>query len=218
LTKLLWWVRHRKVANPLVSNEAKNLRSTLLAILLLVSPIAAMGQDTTPLNVRNSGAARCLDFTNVFLSSGNALDKTAYLQWISGYSAAAARGNAVVDIFPILDTMELVQMIAFVCGEDPEANLEYAVFQTANRLRPFWVRESANVLTLTWQENQTRFFETAVTALQEALNAAGASVTVDGTYGNETGAALTSLSRQAGLPAAPVPTGATIYLLTRPAQ
>lgn len=198
--------------------EDKLMRSILISIFLFVVPISASGQEASPLNVRNAGAATCLDFTNTFSTPGNALDKTAYLQWIAGYSAAAARVNEIVDIFPILDTMELVQMVIFVCNEDTEVNLEYAVLQTAIRLRPFWVQGSANVLTLTWQDTQTRFFEAAVPALQEALNAVGGNIVVDGAYGNQTGEAVASLAGQLGLPSTPLPTGAVIYLLTRPAQ
>lgn len=198
--------------------EVKTVKTLLFAITLSLLPVLALAQNETPLNVRNAGAASCANFAAAFSESGNALDKTAYMQWVAGYSAAAARSSGVVDIFPILDTLELVQMVIFVCNENQEWNLEFAVFQTVVRLRPFWVRESANVLTLNWEESQARFFEASVPALQEALNSLGANITVDGVYGNQTGAALTQLSTQSGLPPSPLPTGATLYLLTRPAE
>jgi len=188
-------------------------------IWLVSSTTAVLAQEQrNPLNVRNAGVSTCKQFLDTFSQPKLEITKTAFLQWIAGYSTAASRASNVVDVFPINDTMELISYVALVCRESPQATLETAAFQGLTRLRPFWVRESPNRLTLTWNDRKTEFYEAAVRPLQEELVQAGFEISVDGAYGNQTGNAVQSLSRQIGLQPTPFPTGALLYALTRPSQ
>lgn len=184
---------------------------------MAATPSLAQEQQN-PLSVRNAGAGTCEQFVQVFSKPGEELTKTAFLQWIAGYTTAAARASNVVDVFPINDTMQLVQFVTLLCGEDPQRTLEAAVFESVTRLRPFWVSERPNRLTLTWNGRRTQYYEAAVRPLQEALVRLGFDIAVDGAYGNQTGAAIESIAQQIGIEAAPFPSGALLYVITRPAQ
>lgn len=168
------------------------------------------------LNVRDAGAVTCAQFQAIYTEDGQEGQQVALLQWIAGYATAAARVNGVVDVFPLQDSVQLVQMVSLVCGENTEARLEEAVRVTVLRLQPFWVRGSGEVLTLTWEGQQVLYFQASVLPLKQALAGLGASLSADGTYNNETGATLQQLARQYGLPEAPFPTGTILYVLTRP--
>lgn len=192
------------------------MRVLLLIFALLISPQMATAQQDL-LNVKNAGAATCKNFISVFSSQGNQLNKTAYMQWIAAYSTAVARMHNVVDVFPIKNSFELLQMVVFVCNEKPDNILETAVRVTILRLQPFWVRGDAAIINLKNSGKEVKYFSASVRPLQQAIKSRGVQITIDGSYGNQTGAGITVISKAAGLPASPLPTAALLYLFTRPA-
>ncbi|WP_372605614.1 hypothetical protein [Actibacterium sp.] len=195
------------------------MKSKIFALIVALLPLQAVAQQAeVPLAVRNAGAQSCDDLRKVYTQQGFVNEKTAFLQWMAGYVTAVARLNSVIDVFPIKDSTQMVQMVILVCGERPQLTVESAVLETAARLRPYWVKGSANVLTLSSNETKVGYYEASVKPLQQALKDAGAPVVVDGAYGNQTGNALSRLSVGAGLPPTLVPNGTLLYLLTRPQQ
>ena len=191
--------------------------AALLAAALAapVPPGPARAQDS-PLHVRNAGAVPCERIAAITGAPGNEVDKTAILHWMGGYATASASTRGVIDVFPLADTGELVQMAVLICGEAPGALLRVAAETAVLRLEPYWVRDSAETVRIDDGTGVTVMFRAAVQPLQRALAARGAAVTVDGAYGPQTGAAIRQLSVQAGLPPVQRPSGVLLYLLTRP--
>jgi hypothetical protein len=192
------------------------MRILLLIFALLISPQITTAQQSL-LNVKNAGAATCKDFINVFSSQGNELTKTAYMQWIAGYSTAVARVHNLVDVFPIKNTFELLQMVIFVCNEKPDEIVETAVRVTIVRLKPFWVKDDAGLINLKNAGKEVKYFRASVSPLQQLIKNQGVKISIDGSYGNQTGAGLAAISKAAGLPESPLPTAALLYLFTKSA-
>ena len=130
-----------------------------LAAILLLAASPAFAQDdpapepaaapaATPVNVRNAGAVTCAQFAQIFSATGSETDKTAILQWVAGFSTAVSGDRRIVDVFPLVDTLEFVRYIAFVCGENDQASLRDAVIVSINRLEPFWVRQRTDTVVL----------------------------------------------------------------------
>ena len=64
------------------------------------------------MNVRNAGAVSCAQFAQIFSADGSEVDKTAILQWVAGFSTAVSGDRNIVDVFPVVDTLEFVRFIA----------------------------------------------------------------------------------------------------------
>ena len=175
----------------------------------------ARAQDN-PLHVRNAGAVPCERIAAIAGAPGNEVDKTAVLHWLGGYATASAAARGVIDVFPLADSGEFVQMVVLICGEAPAALFRVAAETAILRLEPYWVRDRAETVRIDDGTGVTVMFRAAVTPLQTALAARGARLTVDGAYGPQTGAAIRALAEQAGLPPVQRPTGILLYLLTRP--
>jgi hypothetical protein len=192
------------------------MRVLVLILTLLMLPQTSIAQQGL-LNVKNAGAASCKDFINVFSSQGNQLNKTAYMQWISGYSTAIARMNNLIDVFPIKSSFELLQMVIFVCNEKPDELVETAVRVTIVRLKPFWVKGNAEIINLQNAGKEVKYFRASVTPLQQAIKDQGFKISVDGAYGNQTGAGISAISSANGLPKSPLPSAALLYIFTKKA-
>lgn len=198
----------------------RNFFRLAVGAFLALQTVAVSAQDgkAPPVFTRNAGALTCDNLSQTFQGQGDPMNKTAMLQWLAGYSTAAARMNRVVDTFPISDTLELLRMVVLVCNEMPDVQIETGILQTLSRLQPFWVRQDTSTLTLNDANNNAVYYTEAVRPLQQALANLGYDVTVDGKYGNQTGNAIAKLLQQYQQPASLVPTGVLMYILTRPQQ
>jgi hypothetical protein len=199
-----------------------------LAAILLLAASPAFAQDApapavtaaapapTPVNVRNAGAVTCAQFAQIFSATGSEVDKTAILQWVAGFSTAVSGDRNIVDVFPLVDTMEFVRYIALVCGENDQALLRDAVIVSINRLEPFWIRSRTDTVEIKNGEVTLAFLAEAVTPLQTRLTQLGFPVAVDGVYGSGTGTALNNLLTSLGVAPSLLPDGRALYVLTRP--
>lgn len=197
-----------------------------LATILLLAASPASAQDApgleaapaapTPVNVRNAGAVTCAQFAQIFSATGSETDKTAILQWVAGFSTAVSGDRSIVDVFPLVDTLEFVRYIAFVCGENEQASLRDAVIVSINRLEPFWVRSRTDTVEIQSGEVKLALLAEAVTPLQARLTELGFPVAVDGVYGSGTGTALNNLLTSRGTAPSLLPDGRALYVLTRP--
>jgi hypothetical protein len=198
-----------------------------LAAILLLAASPAFAQDdpapepaaapaATPVNVRNAGAVTCAQFAQIFSATGSETDKTAILQWVAGFSTAVSGDRNIVDVFPLVDTLEFVRYIAFVCGENDQALLRDAVIVSINRLEPFWVRSRTDTVEIQSGEVKLALLAEAVTPLQARLAELGFPVAVDGVYGSGTGTALNNLLTSLGTAPSLIPDGRALYVLTRP--
>ena len=200
-----------------------------LAAILLLAACPAFAQDdpapeaaaaeapaATPVNVRNAGAVTCAQFAQIFSATGSETDKTAILQWVAGFSTAVSGDRSIVDVFPLVDTLEFVRYIAFVCGENDQASLRDAVIVSINRLEPFWVRQRTDTVELQNGVVKLALLAEAVTPLQARLTQLGFPVPVDGVYGSGTGTALNNLLTSLGTAPSLIPDGRALYVLTRP--
>jgi hypothetical protein len=170
----------------------------------------------TPVNVRNAGAVTCAQFAQIFSANGSEVDKTAILQWVAGFSTAVSGDRGIVDVFPLVDTLEFVRYIALVCGENDQALLRDAVIVSINRLEPFWVRSRTDTVEIKNGEVTLALLAEAVTPLQTRLTALGFPVAIDGVYGSGTGTALNNLLTSLGVAPSLLPDGRALYVLTRP--
>ena len=170
----------------------------------------------TPVNVRNAGAVTCAQFAQIFSATGSELDKTAILQWVAGFSTAVSGDRNIVDVFPLVDTLEFVRYIALVCGENDQALLRDAVIVSINRLEPFWVRSRTDTVEIKNGDVTLALLAEAVTPLQTRLTALGFPVAIDGVYGSGTGTALNNLLTSLGVAPSLLPDGRALYVLTRP--
>ena len=177
---------------------------------------AAAAPAPTPVNVRNAGAVSCAQFAQIFSANGSEVDKTAILQWVAGFSTAVSGDRSIVDVFPVVDTLEFVRYIAFVCGENDQASLRDAVIVSINRLEPFWIRSRTDTVEIKNGEVTLAFLAEAVTPLQTRLTQLGFPVDVDGVYGSGTGTALNNLLTSLGVAPSLLPDGRALYVLTRP--
>jgi hypothetical protein len=198
---------------------------TRLVAFLLLAACPAFAQDPaaaaaapapTPVNVRNAGAVSCAQFAQIFGASGSEVDKTAILQWVAGFSTAVSGDRNIVDVFPLVDTMEFVRYIAFVCGENDQALLRDAVIVSINRLEPFWIRSRTDTVEIQNGQVKLALLAEAVTPLQARLTQLGFPVAVDGVYGSGTGTALNNLLASLGVAPTLLPDGRALYVLTRP--
>jgi len=189
---------------------------TSCTLFMASQPTAAQDQQQI-VNVRNAGAFTCEEVLPVLSSPGAQTEKTAFLQWTAAYATAASRSNSLIDVFPLGDTSELVLMTSLVCQEAPTVSFEAALRTTIGRLRNYWIRQSAHVVTLNDPGGRTvRIYEEAVTKLQRNLQNIGANISIDGAYGNQTGNAVRELNEARGLPPWLTPDGTLLYVLTRP--
>jgi hypothetical protein len=183
--------------------------------------LAEQAPATAPpvVNVRNAGAFTCEEVLPALAAPGREIEKTAFLQWTAAYATAAARSNGLIDVFPLADTVELVRMTSMLCRESPSASYETALRTAIGRLRPYWVRQQPQFLTLNDPGGRTvGIYAEAVAQLQRDLVRMGARITVDGAYGNQTGSAVQALNRARGATPWMTPDGEVLYLLTRPAD
>ena len=200
----------------------------LAAILLLAaSPVfaqddpapaaaAAAAPAPTPVNVRNAGAVTCAQFAQIFSATGSEFDRTAILQWVAGFSTAVSDDRNIVDVFPLVDTLEFVRYIALVCGESDQASLRDAVIVSINRLEPFWVRSRTDTVEIQNGAVRLAILAEVVAPLQTRLTQLGFPVAVDGVYGTGTGTALNNLLTSLGVAPSLLPDGRALYVLTRP--
>lgn len=199
-----------------------------IAAILLLAASPAFAQDApapavtaaapapTPVNVRNAGAVTCAQFAQIFSATGSELDKTAILQWVAGFSTAVSGDRNIVDVFPLVDTMEFVRYIALVCGESDQALLRDAVIVSINRLEPFWIRSRTDTVEIQSGAVRVAILAEAVAPLQTRLTQLGFPVAVDGVYGSGTGTALNNLLTSLGVAPSLLPDGRALYVLTRP--
>jgi hypothetical protein len=167
-------------------------------------------------NVRNAGAVSCAQFAQIFSADGSEVDKTAILQWVAGFSTAVSGDRNIVDVFPVVDTLEFVRFIAFVCGENDQASLRDAVIVSINRLEPFWIRSRTDTVEIQNGDAKVAFIAEAVAPLQQRLTDLGFPVTVDGMYGSGTATALNNFLAGLGVAPTLIPDGRALYVLTRP--
>lgn len=199
------------------------------AAILLLAACPALAQDDpapeaaaaaapapTPVNVRNAGAVTCAQFAQIFSANGSELDKTAVLQWVAGFSTAVSGVRNIVDVFPLVDTLEFVRYIALVCGESDQALLRDAVIVSINRLEPFWIRSRTDTVEIQSGAVRVAILAEAVAPLQTRLTQLGFPVAVDGVYGSGTGTALNNLLTSLGVAPSLLPDGRALYVLTRP--
>lgn len=189
------------------------------AAILLLAASPAFAQDApapTPVNVRNAGAVTCAQFAQIFSATGSELDKTAILQWVAGFSTAVSGDRGIVDVFPLVDTLEFVRYIALVCGENDQALLRDAVIVSINRLEPFWVRSRTDTVEIQNGAVRLALLAEAVAPLQTRLTQLGFPVAIDGVYGSGTGTALNNLLTSLGVAPSLLPDGRALYVLTRP--
>ena len=170
----------------------------------------------TPVNVRNAGAVTCAQFAQIFSANGSEVDKTAILQWVAGFSTAVSGDRGIVDVFPLVDTLEFVRYIALVCGENDQALLRDAVIVSINRLEPFWVRSRTDTVEIQNGAVRLALLAEAVAPLQTRLTQLGFPVAIDGVYGSGTGTALNNLLTSLGVAPSLLPDGRALYVLTRP--
>lgn len=194
--------------------------SWVLSIFILLSiniSFASAQTEDRIVNVRNAGAFTCEEVLPALSAPGRQIEKTAFLQWTAAYATAASRSNSLIDVFPIGDTSELVLMTSLVCQENMSVSYETALRTTIGRLRNYWVRESPEVVNLNDPAGRTvSMFAEAVPQLQQNLGRFGASITIDGVYGNQTGNAVRELNTSRGLSPWMTPDGTILYILTRP--
>ena len=191
----------------------------MLAVYLAVAPFSpAIAQNNEQIvNVRNAGAFTCEETLPALSSPGREIEKTAFLQWTAAYVTAASRSNSLIDVFPLANTGELVLMTSLVCRENLTVSYETALRAAIGRLQNYWVRQSPEVITLNDPGGRTvLFYAEAVTQLQQDLQSSGASISVDGAYGNQTGNAIRELNNARGLAPWLTPDGTLLYLLTMP--
>ena len=198
------------------------------AAILLLAACPAFAQDDpapeaaaaapapTPVNVRNAGAVTCAQFAQIFSATGSEVDKTAILQWVAGFSTAVSGDRGIVDVFPLVDTLEFVRYIALVCGENDQALLRDAVIVSINRLEPFWVRSRTDTVEIQNGAVRLAILAEVVAPLQTRLTQLGFPVAVDGVYGSGTGTALNNLLTSLGVAPSLLPDGRALYVLTRP--
>lgn len=198
------------------------------AAILLLAACPAFAQDDpapeaaaaapapTPVNVRNAGAVTCAQFAQIFSATGSEFDRTAILQWVAGFSTAVSDDRNIVDVFPLVDTLEFVRYIALVCGESDQASLRDAVIVSINRLEPFWVRSRTDTVEIQNGAVRLAILAEVVAPLQTRLTQLGFPVAVDGVYGSGTGTALNNLLTSLGVAPSLLPDGRALYVLTRP--
>jgi hypothetical protein len=192
--------------------------ATLVAFVVGAPLDAQQQAGATPIvNVRNAGAFICAEVLPALTAPGRELEKTAFLQWSAAYATAAARSNSLIDVFPLVDTQELVRMTSLVCYESLEVTYETALRTAIGRLHEYWVRDDPAIVTINDPAGRTiEVYAEAVGQIQRDLVRFGAQITVDGAYGNQTGNAVLALNRAQGLPAWMTPDGRLLYILTRP--
>jgi hypothetical protein len=178
--------------------------------------VAAAAPAPTPVNVRNAGAVTCAQFAQIFSATGSEFDRTAILQWVAGFSTAVSDDRNIVDVFPLVDTLEFVRYIALVCGESDQALLRDAVIVSINRLEPFWVRSRTDTVEIQNGAVRLAILAEVVAPLQTRLTQLGFPVAVDGVYGSGTGTALNNLLTSLGVAPSLLPDGRVLYVLTRP--
>jgi hypothetical protein len=212
-------MRSRK-GNTLRGLRSRERPSWVLSILIFLSAninFASAKSDDRIVNVRNAGAFTCDEVLPALSAPGRQLEKTAFLQWTAAYATAASRSNSLIDVFPIGDTSEIVLMTSLVCQENMSVSYETALRTTIGRLRNYWVRESPEVVNLNDPAGRAvSMFAEAVPQLQQDLARFGASITIDGVYGNQTGNAVRELNTSRGLSPWMTPDGTILYILTRP--
>lgn len=213
-----------KVDRHLVRLLPRYALGALSALLLLTFSELSLAQEDTSasvpiVNVRNAGAFVCEDVLPALISPGREIEKTAFLQWTAAYATAAARSNGLIDVFPLGDTSELVLMVRLVCRENPAQTYETALRATIGRLRNYWVRQSPEVITLNDPSgHQALLYLEAIPQLQRDLQRFGASIPVDGTYGDQTGNAVRALNESRGATPWLTPSGDLLYILTRQSE
>ncbi|MFV0360570.1 hypothetical protein [Tropicimonas sp.] len=192
-------------------------RSPVAAALLGITALGAEAQDDGKIvNVRNAGAFACEDVIKIVEGPELQLEKTAFMQWTAAYVTAASRSNSLIDVFPIGDTWELVRMTRLVCYENKSFEYELALRIAIGRLRPFWISDRPDILTLGDPNGrEIQFYVEAVPALQRALKDKGAVVLADGKFGNQTGRAIHDMNAARGYEPWSTPDGDLLYHLTR---
>lgn len=188
---------------------------TLAVLAAIVLADAGAAQDQ-PLHIRNAGALDCSRVSAMYGAAGNEIDKTAVLHWLGGYATAQSELRGVIDVFPLADTGEFVQMVVLICSESPGARLREAAAAAVTRLRPLWVAGAADTIRIEDGTGVSVMFRAAVAPLQELLVKKGATLAVDGAYGARTGTAVQSLHASIGTATTQRPTGIALYVLTRP--
>lgn len=204
----------------------KTYQSFFYSILLRLFLVTTAGVCVTAsvfakeqaLHLKDAGALLCSESVKIYENIGNETEKTAILHWLSGYAIGQAEARKVIDVFPIVNTGEFVQMVLLICTENTDVRLKTAAEEAINRLQPLWVADSSETVEINDGVKSSILFSRAILPLQNLLQKNGATLLLDGIYQEETGAAIESLLSTAGFPKTQHPTGAALYLLTLPSS
>jgi len=201
---------------PLDASLRPNPRNFFIAsTALLFLSFPTLAQENG-LHIRNAGAAECSRVSSIYGAAGSETDKAAILNWIAGYTNAQSEAQGIIDIFPLVDSEELVQMVVLVCGENPSVRLQNATKTTIERLRPLWIIKNAAITRIDDGTGVTRMFSAAIRPLQRLLTDKGISISIDGQYGPQTGEAIQAIMASLGLQAIKRPNGIILYTITLP--
>ena len=194
-----------------------NLALGWILFSIIASSATVSVADDVPINLRNAGGAKCSDLIQAFdkNSGGN---QTAYLQWAAGYATAVAQSNQVIDVYPLSETLGLIEMALLICQEPEfhDSRYQTVLLNAIERLRPFWAT-TPSVVTLNGPDNASiSIYSDSIKPLQEALINLGIRMPADGNFGTLTGGALSQLHKSLGLTETPIPSGISLYALTKP--
>lgn len=198
-----------------------SFRSLCLSALLAFGPAApaVFAQEPAPVTVKGAGGAPCREALRVYGPTGSQEDRGLYLQWVTGLSVGAALANQIVDVSPTGEIMDLVQVALLVCQEpEYEDSIWYKATSVAiGRLRPYWARSPERV-NISHQGGSHWIYKDSVKQLQGDLGKLGYELKVDGSFGEQTGAAVAAVQEKINIANNPIPTGALFYGLTRPSR
>lgn len=184
---------------------------------IIISSATSSVAEEIPVNLRNAGAAQCRDLTMAF-ENGSGIERTAYLQWAAGYATAVAQSNSVIDVYPLSETLGLVEMALLICQEAEFVDSRYQMvtLTAISRLRPFWAINPSIVTIKDHDSVSISIYTDAVKPLQEALIKLGVKMPADGDFGAMTGRAFSELHKLLDMPETPIPSGVSLYALTKP--
>ena len=179
--------------------------------LSLVSATPASSADSDgDYAIRGAGALQC----EVFIDAARAESGSSegYVRWFEGYLSAVNRVTPdTYDLSPLTEIRDVALLVLNVCTAAPDTNIESALANVLDTLRPIRNETLTELLTLEHEGVRVRLRKSTMIQIQEALTEEGYySSTIDGLYGPGTRTAIIRHQEANGLEATGLPDGATL--------
>ena len=192
------------------------LPALALTAILATTGAPSLAQDAGGFVVRGMGALSCDQLVSTLQSEQSEDAAVQLVAWLSGYVSHANRADAEInDVLPYANVNGLGTVVARICANSPNAQVEAVTASALATLAPLAVSEPEDAVELRRGEAAVLMRPSVLQGIQERLIARELlpEGSADGVYGEQTATALASFQETAGIDPTGLPDAWTVFVL-----